>query len=325
MTVELRTGDIAEIGDLLKCWPYAPLGYTKVHRDCDLQGYYLEDVQKILHNGGSLIVAAEKGKICGFSVLAKLPWDSDYFNKPMAAVSYLIVDLKKENKNEIASELLGYVENKSKQEGVAFLLSKTSTNDYTAIHALERKGFLMMDTILKFYYDFQRFSDRQEPLKCADFQARLANVADCDELIQLSRRAFAGHIGRYHNVKNIPNEKATGLYELWIKSSCSGWADWIVVAEKEGRIAGYSVWKKPSDNQRKHGIDLVDYSIVATDPYFQKQGLFGLLTLEGMKLIRGNYRYSEGRTVVDNFGVQRGFIKLGWKICGGQHAFHKWL
>jgi len=324
MTVELRTGDIAEIEDLLKCWSY-PLGYMKDHHDCDLRGYYSEDIQEILYNGGSLIVAAEKGKICGFSVLAKLPWDSDYFNKQMAAVSYLVVDLKKENKNEIANELLGHVENRSKQEGIEFLLSKTSTNDYTAIHSLERKGFLMMDTILRFYYDFQCFSDCREHLKCTDFQVRLANFADCDELIQLSRRAFAGHIGRYHNDKNIPNEKATGLYELWVKSSCSGWADWIVVAEKEGRIAGYSVWKKPSDNQRKHGIDLVDYSIVATDPYFQKQGLFGLLTLEGMKLIRGNYRYSEGRTVVDNFGVQRGFIKLGWKICGGQHSFHKWL
>jgi hypothetical protein len=233
--------------------------------------------------------------------------------------------LKKENKNEIANELLGRVENRSKQEGIEFLLSKTSTSDSTIIHSLERKGFLMMDTILKFFYDFKCFPDHQEHLRCADFQIRLANSADCDGLIQLTRRAFAGHIGRYHNDKNIPKEKATGLYELWMKSSCSGWADWIVVAEKEGRMAGYSVWKKPSENQRKHGIHLVDYSIVATDPYFQKQGLFGLLTLEGVKLICGNYRFSEGRTVVDNFGVQRGFIKLGWKICGGQHSFHKWL
>jgi hypothetical protein len=102
-------------------------------------------------------------------------------------------------------------------------------------------------------------------------------------------------------------------------------ADWIVVAEKEGKVAGYSVWKKPSDNQINHGIDLVDYSIIAIDPDFQKQWSFGLLTLEGMKLVHENYRYSEGRTVVDNFGVQRGFAKLGWKICGGKHSFHKWL
>ncbi|MHC4950724.1 MAG: hypothetical protein ACYTEU_07030, partial [Planctomycetota bacterium] len=94
-------------------------------------------------------------------------------------------------------------------------------------------------------------------------------------------------------------------------------ADWIVVAEKEGKVAGYSVWKKPSDNQINHGIDLVDYSIIAIDPDFQKQWPFGLLILEGMKLVHENYRYSEGRTVVDNFGVQRGFAKLGWKICGG--------
>jgi hypothetical protein len=323
--IKFLSGNITEIEDLLKDWSYDPLRYIKEQGSCNLQGYYQEDIQRIRDSGGLLIVAVEKDEVCGFSVFSKLAWDSDYFNKQMGAVNYLIIDPKKENKDEIADGLLKDVENSSKQKGIEFLLSKTSTNDYTTIHSLERNGFLMMDTILSIYYDFRRFPEIKEDIKHQGYEVRLACSADCDQLIDVSRNAFARHFGRYHNDKNIPHEKATGVYEQWLRSSCSGWADWIVVAEKEGRIAGYSVWKKPSDNQKKHGIDLVDYSIVAIDPRFQKQGLFGLLTLEGMKLIHKNYRYSEGRTVVDNFGVQRGFIKLGWKICGGKHAFHKWL
>ncbi|MCI0499564.1 MAG: GNAT family N-acetyltransferase [Planctomycetales bacterium] len=325
MKVELLTGPGAEIVPLLKCWACDPFGYMKEQGRCDLPGYYLEDIRTLRDRGGFLIAAAEKGNVCGFAVLSKLPWDSEYFDKQMGAVNYLVVDPKKENKDETADQLLQYAENLSRRNGLEFLLSKTSTHDYTAIHSLERNGFFMMDTILSIYYDFRRFPETGEHIKCPRFEVRLADSADCDALVAVSRSAFAEHIGRYHNDKNIPREKATGVYEQWLRSSCSGWADWIVVAEKENQIAGYSVWKKPSDNQKRHGIDLVDYSIVAIDPRFQKQGLFGLLTLEGMKLIREKYRYSEGRTVVDNYGVQRGFIKLGWKICGGRHAFHKWL
>lgn len=325
VTVKL-TNDVPQFEGLFEGWAHYPLKYLKNEDNCDLQGYYLNDIQTILKDDDAYaILAEEKGEILGCAVFSPLPWESNYFKKRMGAIKYLTLNEGVAEGMGIAENLLNRVIETSKDKEVEFLFCKCSTNDNAVIHALESKGFLMMDTLLSIYYDFQSFPDISNNLKCAGLQIRLAGAADCDELMGVSRRAFAGHIGRYHNDKNIPNEMATGLYEQWLKSSCSGWADWIVVAEKEGRIAGYSVWKKPSDAQSKYGIDLVDYSIVAIDPDFQRQGLFGLLTIEGMKLICGNYRYSEGRTVVDNFGIQRGFTKLGWKVCGAKHSFHKWL
>jgi ribosomal protein S18 acetylase RimI-like enzyme len=326
IAINVLKKDQKELRKLIDNWKYSSLEYLRSSETVDLPGYCMKEIEGISKKKDSyLIIAQTSDQILGFAVYSNLPWDSDHFKKRMGTVNYLIVDSEKEDRDQIANKLLRYVIDRCKKEGIEFLLCKTSTNDYTAIHSLERNGFLVMDTTLNFYCDFQCLPDINKHLKCTDFKVRLADAADCNELVDISRRAFTGHIGRYHNDENIPNKMATGVYELWLKSSCSGWADWILVAEKEGRIAGYSAWKKPSDNQRKYGIDLVSHSISAIDPDFQRQGLFRLLTLESMKLIRGNYRYSEGRTVTDIFAVQRGYIRLGWKICGGQHSFHKWL
>jgi hypothetical protein len=215
----------------------------------------------------------------------------------------------------------------AKNNRFEFLLCKCSTHNIGVIHALENHGFLLMDTMLDYLYDYKNPPlDALDRLQCPEgFSVRLATPNDQEELMRLSMAAFTNHFGRFHSDDHISTDQSTGVYEQWLKSSCEGWADWIIAACTGDRIAGYSVWKKPSDRELKHVIKLGHYSIGAVHPDYKKQGLFPLLTYEGMKLLVNDCAAIEGPTHVNNYGVQKGYAKLGWTIRGARHSFHKWL
>jgi hypothetical protein len=60
-------------------------------------------------------------------------------------------------------------------------------------------------------------------------------------------------------------------------------------------------------------------------PDFFGRGLFTALTRAGMEQLRSSADWIEAPTHIDNYAVQRGFLRLGWSIEGAQHSFHKWL
>jgi hypothetical protein len=44
-----------------------------------------------------------------------------------------------------------------------------------------------------------------------------------------------------------------------------------------------------------------------------------------MEKLRSSADWIEGPTHIGNHAVQRGYLRLGWRIAGAQHSFHKWL
>lgn len=327
MITELLNDDITDIRDLVASWSYDPFAYMRALSDCDMQGYYLEDIRDIRDDGGCVVIVAEKSRILGFAVLSRLPWDSAYFGKKMGSIKYLVAHDGLSCTSEIHETLLKKVVETANKFNMEYLLCQRSTADSAAIHALERGGFLLMDTMLDFTYNYEKTPlDKVTIPSCPEeFTLRLADKNDQGELMDLSKAAFQGHFGRYHADSRVTDEQSTGVYEQWLKSSCEGWADWIIVAQHQNRIAGYSVWKNPSEKEVKYAIELGHYSIGAVGPAYQHRGLFGLLTYEGMKIMEDHCRFLVGPTHVNNYGVQGGYAKLGWKICGGRHSFHKWL
>lgn len=314
--------------DLLSQWDYFPFYAFQDKVDFDLYGYLLEEISEIDSEPNNFVLSAvEKGNPTGCAIFSELPWDSGYFQKRMGAVKYLILEKTDRPAELTAHKLLAQGIETARKRGWDFLLCKCNCLDFSLIHALESQGFLMMDTMLDFVYDYEKpvLATIPVPMQAPGFLIRLATKADREELMLLSRRSFKEHFGRFHADLRISSSQAIGIYEQWLDSSCKGWADWIVVAEKQGEIAGYSVWKKPSAREVKYGIPMGHYSIGAIGPDYQNQGLFRILTYEGMKILERHCGFIEGPTHISNFGVQRGYTSLGWKICGGRHAFHKWL
>jgi len=311
---------------LLEACSYKPLRYLADVLPQHLCDWWLEEVVAALEgHGGKDILAEVDGCPVGFCVIGDLPWESAILNKKMAAVKHMAAMPGREHA-EVVESLVSTALEWTRDSNYDFLLCKTYTDDFTTIHALERQGFLLVDTLLDFVVDLRRFPNAlQTAVIPAGMELRLAGPADLAGLVEVSRRAFAFHPGRFHVDARLGPECSKTIYERWIESCLNGWADWVVVAETAGKIAGYSAWKRPSKREMRHKLDLGHYSIGAVHPDFHGQGLFSALTLRGTELLESLATRIEGPTHINNYGVHRGYIKLGWRIEDAHHSFHKWL
>jgi len=304
-----------------------PLRYLRdVSPQC-LCDWWLEEVIAVLEGpGGVSFVADVDRRPAGFCVLGDLLWESKILGKRMAAIKH-VAAMPVKDCTAILEALVVRAIQHARDCGYDFLLCKTLTDELATIHALEREGFLLVDTLLDFVVDLRLFPHAIQPVPSIpeDVELRIAGNKDRAGLVEVSRRAFATHFGRFHSDPRLGPEWGRTIYERWIESCLDGWADWIVVAEVAGRIAGYSAWKLPSEREARHHLGLGHYSIGAIHPDFRGRRLFSALTHKGMGLLDGLVTRIEGPTHINNYPVHRGYHKLGWQIEAAHHSFHKWL
>jgi len=321
-----------QIGPLLKVSPQKPnrflLNDRFSHRDFQksLGSFWLREISDLSQNKqGKIFVAAKRDEIVGMIVYADLPWDTKVTGHKMGSLKYVIVEPG--SPQEIIDQLLAQVIEWATSCDIEFLLCKTYSDDMSTIQALERKGFLLMDTLLDYVYHLHKdpIHNIPRPPLYQGCTVRLASTNNVEELVSMARESFKNHIGRFHSDERIIQSQATRVYEEWMRASCQGYADWILVAEIDGRIAGCSIWKRPSTQEQEQGIGLGHYSIGVVHPDYQGCGLFSTLTYAGMELFDGIADYIEGPTHINNYPVQRGYAKLHWRICDARHSFHKWL
>ena len=323
----LEKGGIGELRPLLEVSSFKPLRHLDeipAERLCDFWQGEMEAASQAA--GASAFAARVDGRLAGFCTLGDLPWESEILGRKMAAVRHLIAAPGDSGAGALDA-LLAAAMRHARDEGYDFLLCKTYSDEMGAVHALQRQGFLLVDTVLDFEVDLRRFppSAQKAPPLPSDTILRLAEASDRSGLVETARRAFADHFGRFHSDPRLGPPASVKIYERWIESCLDGWTDWVVLAEVAGKIAGYTAWKRPSTREVNHRIGLGHYSIGAIHPDYFGRGLFSALTLRGSGLLEGLVDRIEGPTHVNNYGVQRGYLKLGWRIEDAHHSFHKWL
>jgi hypothetical protein len=293
-----------------------------------IQSRWLEEIVDVLDQpGGGGLLLEDCEVTMGIVVWSLLPWESKILGRQMSTLRILNVDHQSYNRDRYFDSLLKAALDSASQNGSEFLLCKMSGLDDDKTSALIKNGFELMDTLVDFVCELPREGSLGPQPKTVQggFELRLATGQDVDPLAEIARASFANHFGRFHNDRRIGREQATRIYEEWIRSCAHGWADWIILAVKDTRIAGYSAWKKPSFLDLRHNIQLAHYSIAGIHPDFFGKGLFTSLTRMGMEMMQGHALWVEGPTHIDNHPVQRAYEGLGWKRVGTQTSFHKWL
>lgn len=326
--ITLSLGEIGAARSLFAKTRYKPYRFLSGSLSDSLDVFWLNEIADSYKDGQTKVFAAMAGdETRGVIVYTDNPWEAKLFGKRMGVLRCVVVDPYSPQKGDITNQLLNHTIDWAAGNGIKGLLCKTYTDDVLTIHALEQHGFLLMDTVLDYVYDLRKhsFDSVPRPQAIPGNRIRLADQNDMEEMVALSRAAFREHFGRYHADERISRRQATLVYEEWVKASFKGWADRILVAEINGRIVGYSIWKKPSRGEQSLAIRLGHYSIGAVDPNHYGQGLFSLLTYEGMKLFDGEVDCIESPTHVNNYPVQRAFAKLLWRIADARHSFNRWF
>jgi GNAT superfamily N-acetyltransferase len=325
-TSVLSAAEAESLREPLESLPYAPLRAWPAEMPADRQAdYWLDEIRSVLSSPGSAAFAARAdGRTVGLAVIADQAWETRAVGRRMAGIRYLAAAGDSFARAEILERLVDEAVRHAEERGAECLVHRSYADDAPAIHTLERRGFLLVDTLLDYVYDYPREEAPPHSSLPPDVLVRPSAPEDLDGLLEVSRRAFAVHSGRFHSDERIPRSSAVRVYEEWIRSCVEGWADWVLAAECRGAIVGYSAWKKPSEMERRHGIALGHYSIGAVTPEHSARGLFRALTLEGMRLLAGHAQRVEGPTNVTNVPVQRAYAALGWRVAGARHGFHRW-
>jgi len=325
---EITNLEIKSIEPLLSNSSFKPYRYIAKGIEKSIDQFWRNRIVKTMGVNTTKSFLAE---ICnepvGLISIRDLPWDTKIFNFPMASITEFVVDPTNEARVEIGQALMDKAISWAKQSGYKFLLCKTYSNDITSIHIMERSGFFLVDTLLDYAIDFRKTPFEEIPSQnpSEEITIRFARPEDEQELVMLAKNSFQNHFGRYHSDPNFTKEQAVRVYTEWMRSSLYGYADYFVLAEIDGRIAGLSIWKKMTDEEKSIPIGISHYSIGAIHPAFFGRKLFTLLTYEGMRIFQKNTAIIEGPTHINNYPVQRGYTRLNWQIYDAKHSFHKWL
>lgn len=325
----LKADDLPALRPLLTGSAFQPMRYLAKELGVDLTDFWSRSIADLAAGSAARVFfVTRSGSPLGLLIYADNPWETDLFGRKAATINTFVVDGSAPDKLSIAQSILDHAIQDATSRGTQFLLGKTYTDDLTCIHALESRGFQLMDTIVDCVYDVRRtpLASIQTPVLPEGVSLRLAVPSDREELVAVAGASFREHFGRYHADERLGRDLATKAYEQWMRSSLDGYADWIHLAIAADKIVGFSIWKRPSKAESQLKVRVGHYSIAGIHPDFHGKGLFTALTYAGMQSLEGIADVIEGPTHINNYGVQFGYAKMGWRVLSdARHSFHKWI
>ncbi len=323
--------DLAGINDLRDALPrltHVPLAHLPQLDIERRRASWLNEISRSLADESAIAFAwVASGRIDGFIIYTDSPWDSRIIDRRIGTVKHLAVASDDPAGVKILRELMNALMQPLAERGTQCVVCRVQAGELASIHALEESDFLLMDTLLDFVFAFSTKEPDQINLRPSNKRVSIhrATSEDLHALMAINERAFGNYFGRYHADPRIPSGAATKIYSEWMRSAFNGWADWILVGEVDGKIAGSGLWRValPAEGENSPGVAYCD--MVVVDPEFQGSGLGTALMSYGMGVARDVAQYLVGPVHVCNYSIQRTLQKVGYKIFGARQSFHKWL
>ena len=246
MIVRLDLAAMDELKEALPRFAHKPLSHLSYLRPEQVEGYWLDDIAQELTNECSTAFASyAEDRINGLVLYGDSPWDTKVVGEPVAVIKYLVGTGTDDSR--VLDQLLDEVLRQAANRGTHLLTCKVQPLQFAAIHALERHGFLLMDTLLDFFFDFSRtpFEKSVRRQRLNGLHVRLANPQDLPELLALTETAFAKHFGQIQlRSANACWHGHEGICQEWVRSSFRARQIGFSSLRLTDKIAGYSVCGK---------------------------------------------------------------------------------
>lgn len=238
-----------------------------------------------------------------------LDWDTDFWDFPIARA----------REYWLTPERAAVTDEWCLQRGVRCLYFLARADDGATTRAAEDHHFRLVDVRLTFACVPGRALERAEFPRRSNLLVREHRASDLDALARIARVSYRDT--RFYADPSFPRERCDDLYETWIRRSCDGYAETVLVAECAGEPAGYVTGHLSDQGPEVTGqIGLVGVSARA-----RGQGI-GLALIEAALqwfVARGAARVStvtQGRNLV----AQRLYQRSGFQTSDLQLWYHKW-
>jgi len=182
---------------------------------------------------------------------------------------------------------------------------------------MERSGFQLMDTLIYYRRDLQK-----TPVPADEGTALIRPIHPGDEaaVVAIAVEAFQGYFGHYHADPRLDRAQCDAVYTSWAKRSATSRkvADEVLVAELDGRIAGFATLRLNSADEGE-GV------LFGVAPFAQGRGIYRSFMVRSMQWCADHRRrYMIVSTQITNLAVQKVWVRLGFEPSHAYYTFHKW-
>jgi GNAT superfamily N-acetyltransferase len=234
-----------------------------------------------------------------------LAWDSAFWGGTIGRVQG----------DALSERLLEQIDTWAGEHDVCCLYFLASSNGPHTTRLVEDAGFHLVDIRITL--------DHSAPLLATSLSepdggvVRLVRSADVTQLEVIAGDSY--HDTRFYVDPGFPPERCGALYSTWIKRSCEGYADAVLVADVGGEPVGYI----SCNVDRETGTGQI--GLLGVSPRAQGGGIGGLLVTHALQWFAA---HGAGRVLVvtqgRNYAAQRLYQRNQFRTCEVQLWYHKW-
>jgi dTDP-4-amino-4,6-dideoxy-D-galactose acyltransferase len=247
----------------------------------------------------------KKNEICEF-----LPWDSEFFGIRIAKVKSTLLNLDQ------FLEVLDWCSNNQ----IECLYCLFDSQNLDTIRLAERFNLNLHDIRVTLENkNLDKFTEHASNTeRKSSITIRQSLVEDIPVLINIGRSSFRQT--RFYSDKNFSRDSCDALYETWIKQSCQGYANIVLVAVIDNLPAGFISCHL--DGEPLNGR----IGLLAVDSQFQGTGIGNLLINRALNWF-ANHRVDQVSVVTQgsNITAQRLYQRCGFRTSSVQLWYHKWF
>ncbi len=300
---------------------YLPFLEYGIHRDL-VSKYVAEDLSEIVSKNGFVFVAEEAEEIVGLIASEKLEWDSTHFGIETAKINYLLASGEYSKSLNTKQKLISHLLAKCYDTLVLHLSARVDKEDLSSIHALESKSFRLMDVLLTYSFDLRNKKTTQtEPFH----KVRCFNQSDLPTIIEICGECFREApvaTDRFHADRVLTKEKSDELYTNWLINLSQDSSNAVLVAEINGRIAGFNLCTVNKRLWDRIGLRLGSIALTAVKRSERNKRVGVSLLNATLSWFRDKADVIESGGQASNYPIQRAWSEVGFKITKSQCTLH---
>ena len=235
-----------------------------------------------------------------------LAWDTEFFGVRIGRV----------NGHSLTEQSAEDVLDWARSNAIECLYFLSDFDDPETIRLAQLHGFQLIDIRIIFELNLKK-NARSAAQPVSDVLIRPARPDDIPELESIAHKSY--EVTRFHFDQRFPREKSDALYETWIRKSCQGYADQVLVADLERQPIGYITLSLLGNGQGQ--IGLVGVGEKARGRGVGKSLIYASIDWLAAQNVEIERVATQGR----NIAAQRLYQSCGFLTSSVQLWHHKWL
>jgi len=314
---DLTERDSDDCHSLLAVYRYPALADLRVVRRDIIERLCADSVWNATQESASVALGRwSKDRLKGFIVFRKIEFDTRLFGFPCYALAHFQVS--DDSDFVTRDRLLKAALDRLARKGTRLVSARTNALETSAMLAVQRSRFVYMDTTMRYAFDL---GPSPPPIQ-STVLLREARDEDQDSLTEIAATYTEN---RFHYDPKIPRDKADEMYRLWIRNSLRGDADWIVVAELDGKPVGFTTNKNHPELITDRGGWVGEMVFSAVSPQARGRDVYTSMIHAGLLHFHGAADLVYLGCLASNVAVQRAWQRLGFRVTSAACSFHRWL